>query len=305
MTRRAQTIRFRIVLAVMGCGAVVTAFDLPGSLLASPSSTAGPESIAPPQEALDFEFYRDNVEPIFMKSRGDFLPPEPGDPACVMCHTWQTNTPLKLEPLEEDGNGGVFWTEEQSRLNFEVVSRLVVPGDPENSRFLRKPLVARAGGTVSHTGGKFWTSQDDPEWQVIAEWVRNAAGSPDRTPAPPDLDFEFFRACVQPILVNPLPDSLACTSCHSEGAAAFVESIPEGRRFWNEEESRRNYQVVMRLIAPGYPTRSRLLMHPLHPDGGGDYAHNGVRRWMSQTDPEWQMLAAWVRGERTGISCQR
>jgi hypothetical protein len=49
--------------------------------------------------------------------------------------------------------------------------------------------------------------------------------------------------------------------------------------------------------------RSRFLLKPLHPDGGGSYAHNGVRRWQSRDDPEWQMLAAWVRGERKGSSC--
>ena len=38
-------------------------------------------------------------------------------------------------------------------------------------------------------------------------------------------------------------------------------------------------------------------------EAGGDYAHNGGRRWTSQDDPEWQMLAAWVRGERTGDDC--
>ena len=57
------------------------------------------------------------------------------------------------------------------------------------------------------------------------------------------------------------------------------------------------------LIEPGRPTQSRLLMHPLHLDAGGDYVHNGVRRWLSQDDPEWRMLAAWVRGERTGSYC--
>ncbi len=74
---------------------------------------------------------------------------------------------------------------------------------------------------------------------------------------------------------------------------------------WTEDESRERFELAMRLIEPGQPTQSRLLMHPLHPDGGGDYAHNGVRRWMSQDDAEWQMLAAWVRGERTGADCQR
>ena len=41
-----------------------------------------------------------------------------------MCHTWQANTPLMLESLETDEDGGVYWTEAQSRRNFEVVSRL-------------------------------------------------------------------------------------------------------------------------------------------------------------------------------------
>ena len=305
MTRSALTIRCHIVLGVLAGATMLTAFDFSGSLRAAPGPPLPQASSAAAQGTLDFEFYRDNVEPIFVKSRGDFLPPEPGDPSCVMCHTWQTNTPLKLAPLEEDGDGGVFWTEAQSRSNFEVVSRLVVPGDPENSRFLRKPLRAGAGGTLTHTGGKFWTSQDDPEWQVVADWVRAGTPSPDPRPAAPDVDFEFFQACVQPIFQEPLPDGLACITCHSSGAAAFIGPVPEGGRFWNEEESRSNFRGVMRLITPGNPTQSRLLMHPLHPDGGGDYAHNGVRRWRSQEDPEWQMLAAWVRGERIGNSCQR
>ena len=55
-----------------------------------------------------------------------------------------------------------------------------------------------------------------------------------------------------------------------------------------------------RLIIPGNPEQSRFLLKPLHPDGGGSYTHNGPRRWQSRDDPEWQMLAGWVRGERKG-----
>ena len=62
-------------------------------------------------------------------------------------------------------------------------------------------------------------------------------------------------------------------------------------------------RVIARLIVPGNPVQSRFLLKPLHPDGGGSYAHNGVRRWQTRDDPEWQMLAAWVRGERKGTSC--
>ncbi len=262
--------------------------------------SAAPAAVA--RQGLDFDVYRETVEPIFIRSRGDFRPPDPGNPACVMCHTWQTNTRLALETLEEDADGGVFWTEDQSRRNFEAVSRLVAPGDPDNSRLLRKPLAAPAGGTPSHTGGKFWTSRDDPEWQAIAAWVRAASGP---APAEGEVDYAFFRACVQPIFINAVPGSLPCTECHTEGGSAFLQGIPDGRGVWTEEESRRNFEIVTRLIAPGFPAQSRLLMHPLHPDGGGDYAHNGVRRWMSRDDPEWQMLAAWVRGERAGADCRR
>jgi len=243
------------------------------------------------QSELDFGFYRDNIEPMFVQSRGTFMPPDPGDPACVLCHTWQSHTPLMLESLEEDEDGSVYWTETQSRANFEVVSRLVTPGDPQNSRLLQAPLNPQAGGSALHSGGKVWDSQDDPEWQTLAEWVGNATLPAAPAESAPDVDVEFFQACVHPIFFQPIPSSsgLACVNCHSE---EFTQTNPE--ESWN---------AIDRLIEPGQPTQSRLLMHPLHPDAGGDYVHNGVRRWLSQDDPEWQMLAAWVSGERTGSYC--
>ena len=85
------------------------------------------------QTELNFEFYRANVEPIFIQSRGDFLPPDPGEPACVMCHTWQANTPLMLESLEIGDDGSAHWTEAQSRQNYEAVSytHLTLPKNRE------------------------------------------------------------------------------------------------------------------------------------------------------------------------------
>ncbi len=241
------------------------------------------------QTGLDFEFYRNNVESIFTQSRGNFLPPDPGEPACVLCHTWQTSTPLMLESLEVDSGGGVYWTEAQSRSNFQTVSRLVSPGDPGNSRLLLAPLSEQAGGTALHTGGKVWESQDDPEWQMLAEWVRTGAASEVSTDSVPEVDYEFFRACMHPIFYQVTPGGVACANCH---VLEFAQADPE--ESWN---------AIDRLIEPGQPTQSRLLMHPLHPNGGGDYAHNGVRRWLTQDEPEWQMLAAWINGERSGADC--
>jgi len=43
--------------------------------------------------------------------------------------------------------------------------------------------------------------------------------------------------------------------------------------------------------------KSRLLVHPLAADAGGHHFHNGGKHWLSQTNPEWQTLAAWVGGK--------
>ena len=56
--------------------------------------------------------------------------------------------------------------------------RFIVPGAPSKSRLLTMPLAHEAGGTEFHPGGKHWTTQQDPQWKSLAEWVRNAAQSP-------------------------------------------------------------------------------------------------------------------------------
>ena len=250
------------------------------------------------QQALSFEEYRARVEPIFIAPRGGH---GPGRSPCATCHV-HSGTPLKLQPLQEGEDGRVFWSEEQSRMNFEVVSRLVVPGQPERSRLLQKALAVRAGGSPFHVGGKFFESQADPEWRIMADWVRAADISPDLRAAettPPPLDFEFFQTCVQQIFLNKREGRMECVHCHGAGIRGFARTLPEGRAFWGLEESRRNFEVLRRYVEPGYPLSSRFLTHPLAPEAGGDAFHSGGRRWFSQDDPEWQMLAAWVRGEDT------
>ncbi len=269
----------------------------------APGDDAPAEAVAR-ATGLDLDYYLASVEPIFTRPRGGFTLEGPGGPSCVMCHTWQTNAPLSLEPLVEGADGSTSWSEDQSRANFVEVARLVAPGDPDDSRLLNVPLATAAGGRGGHTGGIFWESKDDPEWQMLAEWVSMAEPADETGSATTaGVDFEFFQGCVQRVFVTTTPGALPCAECHGSGAAGFAGPIGEGRDFWNEEESRRNFAVAMRLIEPGEPTRSRLLMHPLAYEGGGDYTHNGPRRWRSMDDPEWQMLAAWVRGERTGSDC--
>jgi hypothetical protein len=55
-------------------------------------------------------------------------------------------------------------------------------------------------------------------------------------------------------------------------------------------------------VKPGDPAKSKMLTHPLAVSAGGDRFHAGGKHWKSQSDPEWQVLAAWVRGETMGGS---
>ena len=239
------------------------------------------------------ESYRNVVEPTFLRDRGGTLP---GFAACVMCHTWQTSVRLTLEtPAGEAG-----WTVEQSRRNFDVVTKLVNTADPESSRLLRKPLTPAAGG-LGHTGGTYWSSRTDPEYLAIVKWIRSLPAK--YVPAPePALDFEFFRSCVQNVFATPREGHIRCSNCHSTGFIGFAP-VPQDTKTWSEQEAKRAFQLLTRLIIPGNPEQSRFLLKPLHPDGGGSYTHNGPRRWQSRDDPEWRVLAEWVRGDRKGPSC--
>jgi hypothetical protein len=111
--------------------------------------------------SLDYAAFRARIEPIFLKKRA-------GHARCYVCHTRAT-TPFRLQPLAP---GSSSWSEEQSRLNFAEVSRLVVPGDPLKSRLLTMPLAHEVGGNTFHPGGKHWESRSDPEWKSLADWVR-------------------------------------------------------------------------------------------------------------------------------------
>ncbi|HXH24840.1 MAG TPA: hypothetical protein VNI78_06295 [Vicinamibacterales bacterium] len=252
------------------------------------------EGERPAPRAGDVEYYRKNIEPLFVQSRGGTMP---GYAPCVMCHTWQTKLRFSLETPATDAG----WTPEQSRTNFNIVTKLINTADPERSRLLLKPLAPSAGG-LGHTGGTYWTSRSDPEYQAVLKWIKSL---PDRYVPPPEvaLDFEFFKACVQQVFATPREGHIRCSNCHNAGIIGFAPPPGGGRDRWSDEEARRAFQLIARVIVPGDPDHSRFLLKPLHPDAGGSYAHNGPRRWQSRSDPEYQRLAEWIAGKRTGNRC--
>jgi len=116
-------------------------------------------------------------------------------------------------------------------------------------------------------------------------------------PAAPSLDFEYFKARVQPIFTTKRPGNARCVSCHSTGTPMRLQPLPPGSATWNEEDSRKNFDVIRARVIAGDPLKSKLLLHPLVEAAGGDPIHDGGKHWKTQDDPEWQTLAAWVRGQ--------
>lgn len=246
-----------------------------------------------------FEAYRAQVEPIFLKPRENGV-------RCYDCHS-TLNTRLRLEPLPA---GSTAWTEAESRKNFERVLQLLVPGEPLKSRLLLHPLAAEAGGDPTHGGGKFWKSQSDPEWQMLAGWVMrlpptvvSAAPNASANAAKEPLDFETFKNDVQPIFLKERPGHARCYGCHTASNRVFrLAMLSPGLSDWTEEQSRLNFQSASQSVSPGKPQQSRLLTHPLAPEAGGDAFHSGGRQFASQEDPDWQAMANWVRSRSAPTS---
>jgi hypothetical protein len=117
-------------------------------------------SAATAETTLDYDFFKRKVEPIFLKKRA-------GHARCAVCHQASNNA----FRLEKRPDGASFWTEDQSKKNFAIVSSLVVPGDPAQSRLLLQPLAPQAGGNAYHSGGWQFASKDDPDWKTLAAWV--------------------------------------------------------------------------------------------------------------------------------------
>jgi hypothetical protein len=130
-------------------------FMMAAAMAAAPSMAAA--------QSLDFDVYMTRVEPIFSKQREEHA-------RCVVCHS-ESNNAFRLQAW---GQQTKAFTEEQSRLNFQMISKLVTPGNPERSVLLLHPLAEEAGGDEFHSGGRQFQSKDDPDWQAIAAWVRSA-----------------------------------------------------------------------------------------------------------------------------------
>jgi len=115
-------------------------------------------------------------------------------------------------------------------------------------------------------------------------------------PSSSSLNYDFFKTKVQPIFLAKRGNHARCIACHGSGTPLRLQPLAAGATTWTEEESRKNFAAVQRVVMPG-DMKSRLLLHPLEEKAGGDFFHNGGKHFMSQNDPEWLVLKAFVMGQ--------
>ena len=121
----------------------------------------------------------------------------------------------------------------------------------------------------------------------------------DVSRAAPTLDYDFFKARVEPVFLEKRAGHTRCVVCHAESNNAFrLERLEPGVSAWSDAQSRKNFEMASKLVNPGDPDHSRLLMQPLAPEGGGNIYHSGGRQFASKDDPGWKILADWVNGKK-------
>lgn len=110
------------------------------------------------------------------------------------------------------------------------------------------------------------------------------------------LDYDAYKAKVEPVFLMKRAGHARCVVCHEANNSAFrLQPLAEGSSRWTDEQSRKNYENVVHLVVPGKPEQSKLLIHPLAKDAGGDEFHGGGRQFRTKDDPQWKAIADWVK----------
>jgi len=126
----------------------------------------------------------------------------------------------------------------------------------------------------------------------------NAPAAPKAAAKGVTLDYEFFKTRVQPVFLTKREGRTRCYVCHSNNNVAFhVVPLSPGATSWNEEQSRRNFLMIEQVAQAGN-LDSPILKHPLDEKAGGDPHHGGGQQFLSQNDPAWQTLRAFIMGQK-------
>jgi hypothetical protein len=160
-------------------------------------------------------------------------------------------------------------SEEERAFNFAQVQAFVA--DPaENSPVVLYPLGVRAGGFF-HTGGQFFDSRDDADFEAIAAWAAKV-GPVDFGAEDPGR--QFFADHVQPLLLR---RGCQFEACHSPAAANDFKLRPGSQGFFSSVALEKNYDLMRNdFVALEVPDvrRSRPVAKNIL-RGSGGIAHRG------------------------------
>jgi hypothetical protein len=119
-------------------------------------------------------------------------------------------------------------------------------------------------------------------------------GTPAAATGPRGLDFETFRTKIEPIFLAKRGEHARCYACHAQGTPLRLQEMPPGATSWTEQQSRANFAAMQRVVVPGQPKLSRLLLMPLAHEAGGTEFHPGGKHFTTMDDPEVKTLVAWI-----------
>jgi HEAT repeats len=237
---------------------------------------------------FDFNYFTAFVQPLFVKKYGNA--------ACVNCHTPESNSYGRFRILPPGPSGR--YTLQQSRVNFASVLAVIDRHDPMKSKLLLKPLdpTTREGAArgLNHDGGVFWHNQYDPDFEIVADWLK---GAKLEDPPQKQLNFAYFRNYVERIFSTPGPDGFACINCHFSHAILHLESPESAKGSFSIEEVVNNYQSALRVVDEEAPSNSFIVRKPTSPREGvpGGLSHAGGVRWPQQKQSwQYKTLITWI-----------
>ena len=182
------------------------------------------------------------------------------------------------------------WTVEQSRKNFDVVTKLVNTAAPATSRLLLKPLDPSAGG-MGHTGGSFWTSRTDPEYLALLKWIQSL---------PADRYVAEGRSAAR---LRLLPRLRAAGVRHSTRRPHQVQQLPRGRPRSGSRRSRRTARRGATQEAKRAFSTDLAVDHPRQSRAEPLPAEAAASRWRRLLHA--QRSAALAVAERSGVADAR
>ncbi len=250
------------------------------------SLTGGKISMA--DVPFDFNYFTAFVQPLFIKKYN-------GE-ACIDCHTPSSAASGKFRILAPGASGR--YTIQQSRVNFVSVLAVIDQKSPMQSRLLLKPLnpTTREGALrgLHHDGGVFWQNQYDPDFELLAAWLK---GAKLEDPPEKQLDFAYFEKHVEPIFSTLGPDGFACINCHFSHAILHLESPETANGKFSIGEVVNNYQSALRVVDEGDPSNSYIVRKPTSPREGalGGLSHAGGVRWPEKKESwQYKTLITWM-----------